>query len=128
MVKKTISTIMILFIVAGFVSCKNSEPKTTSGISPEIASVDIEEISEKLQGSWDLLSQLCITFENDTVTVSMKGGLNKIGDYTILTDQSTIDVRIISDDSQLVTMHIPYQYEDGNLKLFNSEGIEFTKL
>ncbi|MBR3933071.1 MAG: DUF5067 domain-containing protein [Clostridia bacterium] len=83
---------------------------------PVIEEITAEKVTQDLQGSWSL-GETTITFSGNNVSFDDK--LN--GTYTVNTETANVEAELIATDGK-VTVKMPYEYEDGKLKVFNNSG------
>lgn len=88
------------------------------------AEVSAEEIEEQLQGTWTLPGG-AFTFDAGSISVDA-GTAVMNGSYTVNTAAATIDAELQATDG-IVTINMPYTYENGTLTVFNNNGTALVK-
>lgn len=79
-----------------------------------------EQVEAALQGTWILQGSNYFTFENGNISiVSGSAALN--GTYEINLEDGTVDGRLQATDG-VSRIHMPYQYDNGILTLYNNAG------
>ena len=128
--KKLLSVLIAIFTLLSCVACNspnsasNSPEKAVNGEKEEFMSAEEitpELIQEKVQGSWDALGQT-ITFEGNKVSF---GGKIE-GTFTVSIEESVIKASLVASDG-IVSLDMPYTYENGVLKLYNNQNQEVTR-
>ena len=85
----------------------------------------IDDIDAALQGTWSLGGEDSFTFDNGELTFHASGRTIS-GTYEIDTEESRIIGHLQASDGN-VKASISYTFEDGELRLFNKNGDEFTR-
>lgn len=81
-----------------------------------VEEITAEKVTEDLQGSWSLGANT-ITFSGNNVSFDDKLS----GTYTVNTETANVEAELIATDGK-VTVKMPYEYENGKLKVFNNSG------
>lgn len=95
-------------------SVKADENNSSTGGSSD----DIEEL---IKGDWVVQDTNSFHFENGDVTWYENGAVQMTGDYTINTNDSTIDLVFHASDGD-VKFSIPFKFEDGVLHMYRTKG------
>lgn len=89
--------------------------------------VDAATIDTALQGTWVIASDTTGSFDfNAGAMVVNSNGAVMSGTYTVDTEKSEITGSLTATNGT-ATVHIPYQYANGTLSLYNSDGQAFVK-
>ncbi len=88
-------------------------------------SITPEEVNAALQGKWSLASGGAFEFNNESFICETPQG-NLSGSYEVDVEESSI-VGKMNASNGTVTINLPFEYENGTLKLFNNKGEEFIK-
>lgn len=91
-----------------------------SAEEPDV-SVDADTIKTAAQGTWDLNGNKIVIEGN---TISFDGGIS--GTFTINTETKSLDAEMKASDG-IVTINLPFTYENETLKLFNNQNEELVK-